>query len=91
MTKVNTKELMAFIGRHARILVAGLRRMVCGGLTVLLFITAIYGFINIPHGNGLSTIFAFVASFATLNLAIASMYVLGEPRRVRKERKGGNK
>ena len=91
MTKVDTKASLIFIGHHARILISGLRRMICGTLTVLLFVTAIYGFVNIPRDGLCASVFAFVAAFATLNLAIASMYVLGEPRKSRKDRKGGSK
>lgn len=87
MTKLKIKKMLHTINRHTWILFTGLKCMIISTLAVGLFAFAIYGFCTVSTENGYAAVIDFGISCSTLAMALASMYYLGLPRKV----KGGNK
>ena len=88
MLNPNVKKWLGIISRHTRILFTGLTRVVYGTITAGLLVISVYGFLSIPSIYGYSAVCEFVASVATLIVAISCTYVLGINRKVKAERKG---
>ena len=55
----------------------GLLRMLAGAAIAGLFIIAIFGYASIPSEGGYVAVFTFVASTATLVVALSNMYLIG--------------
>ena len=91
MTKADVKKMLITIGHHTRILFTGFKRMIYGTLTIALFAVAAFGFVTIATEEGYAAVFDFVASIATIIVAVANMYVLGSTKKTKSERKGGSK
>ena len=70
---------------HARILLNGLVRTIYGSLIAILVGVSIYGFMSIGNETGYTAVCDFIASVATLVVALCNMYSIG------KKRKGGKK
>lgn len=70
---------------HAAVVVRGLARTLYGAFITGLIGFAIYGFFLIKGESGYAAVFDFIASVATLVVALANAYVLGG------KRKGGKK
>ena len=91
MTKSDVKKMLITIGHHTRILFSGFKRMLYGTLIIIMFAVAAYGFFTISNEEGYAAVFDFIASIATLIVAVANMYVLGSTKKTKCERKGGSK
>lgn len=89
MLNINVKKLLGLIGHHARVLFTGLTRMIYGTLTAGTFAVAVYGFLAIPNEDGYTAVIDFVASVASLVVAVTCMYAMGINHKVKVERKGG--
>lgn len=70
---------------HLGIVLRGLARTLHGALITGLIAFAVYGFVLIKTENGYAAVFDFIASCATLIVALCNMYLLGS------KRKGGKK
>ena len=81
MKRVNFKKVQKQVKVHLDILLKGLARTLYGALTAGLFAFAIYGFILIKSEGGYVAVFDFIASIATLTVALANAYALGGKRR----------
>ena len=88
MLSINVKKWLGIISRHTRILLTGFTRVVYGTLTAGLLVISVYGFLSIPSTEGYAAVSEFVASVATLIVAITCTYALGINRKVKSERKG---
>ena len=88
MLSINVKKWLGIISRHTRILLTGFTRVVYGTLIAGTLAVSIYGFMSIPSIEGYAAVSEFVASVATLIVAITCMYALGINRKVKAERKG---
>ena len=66
---------------HADIMLRGLARTLYGALIAGLIAFAVYGFVLIKSENGYVAVFDFIAACATLILALANAYALGNKRR----------
>lgn len=73
------------IGHHGKILAKGFIRMMFGAATAGLFAMAIYGFIMISTEDGWTAVCEFIASTATVVVAMSCMYAQGGV----KKRRGG--
>ena len=91
MTKSDVKKAVTAIGLHTRILFSGIKRMVFGALTAGLFAVSLYGFYLIPREGGYAAVVDFIASLATLIVAVACTYTQGTFRKTKGERRGGSK
>ena len=85
MTKYKVHKNLSIVGYHARILLFGIRNMLVGTLTLLLFATAIFGFHLVSEGGGYLAVLDFIMSCVALIVAVCSVYLLGFPRK----RRGG--
>ena len=85
MTKSSLHKRMFILGKCALVLLSGLRYMILGTLTLGLFAVAIAGFCLVPIDDGYQAVLDFIAACFTLLVSVASMYLLGLPRK----RRGG--
>ena len=81
MKSVNFKKVMKLAKAHADIMLRGLARTLYGALIAGLIAFAVYGFVLIKSENGYVAVFDFIAACATLMVALANAYVLGNKRR----------
>lgn len=81
MKKVNIDKVMKQAKFHAGIVLRGLGRTLHGTLTAVLFACAVYGFVLIKSESGYAAVFDFIASCATLIVALANAYLLGGKKR----------
>ena len=77
MGKVNFSMVLDNIKFNSRILLKGFVRTIYGALVDGLFAIAIYGFVFIKSESGYIAVFDFIASCATLTVAICNVYVMG--------------
>lgn len=71
------KKLVKITCTHLKILCKGFIRMMYGAGTAGLFAMAIYGLVMIPTESGWTAICDFVASAATIAVAVTCMYAQG--------------
>lgn len=69
------------IAYHVKILVRGFGRVVYGTAVAGLFGLAVYGFTAIPAEGGYVAVCDFIASMATLLIALNGMYACGARRK----------
>ena len=81
MQKVNVRNALAQASIHARILLNGLVRTIYGSLVAILFGVSIYGFISLASEDGYLAVFDFIASVATLAVALCNIYCMGKKKR----------
>lgn len=77
---MNFKKFMEQVKFHGGIAMKGMIRMIYGALTAGLFACSVYGFVSINGEAGYVAVFDFVASTATLAVALCNMYVMGGKR-----------
>ena len=80
MDKVKFQNALEKASFHANVLFRGFARTLFGALIAGLIVTAIYGFVSIAGESGYIAVFDFIASAATLLLAVCNMYCLGKKR-----------
>lgn len=81
MKKFNFDKFAKQAKFHFGLLARGLARTLYGTLIAGMIAVAIYGFILIDSETGYAAVFDFVASVATLIVALANAYVLGGKKR----------
>ena len=79
--KFSFKSATGCIWHHGKILWKGFVRMMYGTVTAGLFAMAAYGLMMIPSEGGYIAVCEFIASVATICVAMSSMYSLGGKRR----------
>ena len=84
MKQVNFTKALDQVKFHTRIVARGLARSIYGSLAVGLLAIAIYGFVQINTESGYTAVCDFIASCATLVVALCNMYVMGKKGRGRK-------
>ena len=75
------KRVTGCIWHHTKILCKGFVRMIHGAAVAGLFAIAAYGLFMIPSEGGYIAVCEFIASVATICVAMTSMYSLGGKRR----------
>ena len=80
MKKIDFLEVTAGVRFHGGIILRGLMRVLSGTLIAGLFVLAYYGFVSIKSEAGYIAVFDFVASCATLVVAVCNVYLLGIKR-----------
>lgn len=80
MEKVKFQKAVACVKFHANILLRGFGRTLYSMLIAGLFGSAVYGFVSIAHESGYAAVCDFIASTATLLVALCNMYCLGKKR-----------
>lgn len=84
MGKLEAKKVLRIAKDGAKNLVRGLVRTVCGAAVAGLVSLAVYGFATLSSESGWTAVFNFIASCATLCVALSNMYLLGTRKRGRK-------
>lgn len=75
--KIKFQNAMITASFHASILLKGLGRTLYGTLIAVMFGVSFYGFVSIAHEDGYIAVFDFIASVATLAVAVCNMYCIG--------------
>lgn len=77
MEAVQIKKAWKAVKFHAKIAFRGFCRTMYGAAVAGLFALAVYGFISVASETGWTAVCDFVASCATLIVAMANMYLIG--------------
>lgn len=81
MKKVNFNKVLGQVKFHSSIVLKGFIRTVYGALVAGLLAVAVYGFISINGEAGYVAVGDFVASTATLVVAMFNVYCMGMKKR----------
>ena len=81
MEKVNFDKFLKNAKVHASVMARGLGRTLYGTAVAGLILIAVYGFVVIQTEEGYAAVFDFIASIATLIIALGNMYLLGSKKR----------
>ena len=77
MEAVQIKKAFAKAKFHLRIIWRGFYRTVYGAVVASLIAMAIYGFVSVTTETGWTAVCDFIASCATLIVALSNMYLMG--------------
>ena len=77
MEAVQIKKAWKTFKFHARVALRGFCRTVYGALVAGLIALAIYGFVSVTNETGWTAVCDFIASCATLIVALLNMYLVG--------------
>lgn len=77
MEAVQIKRAWKLVKFHAKIAWRGFYRMLYGALVAGLMAMAIYGFVSLTNETGWVAVWDFVASCATMLVALSNMYMMG--------------
>lgn len=80
MENVKFQKTLAGIKFHANVALRGFARTLYGAVIAGLIGIAIYGFVSIAKESGYVAVCDFIASTATLLVAVCNMYCLGKKR-----------
>lgn len=81
MIKPKFNKFIITFSKFTPILLAGLKYMITGTLTLGLFVIAIVGFCLVSRDAGYTAVADFIVSCIALTAAVACMYFLGLPRK----------
>ena len=81
MKQFDFKYFLGGVKFHGSIFVRGLGRAIYGALIAGLFVLAGYGFTSIKSEAGYVAVFDFVASCATVIVAVSHVYLRGVKKR----------
>lgn len=77
MEAVQIKKAWKTFKFHAKIAWRGFCRTVYGALVAGLIALAVYGFVSLTTETGWTAVFDFIASCATIVVALSNMYLMG--------------
>lgn len=77
MEKAEIKRVFARVKFHAKIAWRGFYRTLYGAAVAGLIAMAVYGFVSVTNESGWVAVWDFVASCATLIVALSNMYLMG--------------
>ena len=81
MESVQIKKAFQAFKFHANIALRGFCRTVYGSAVAGLIAMAVYGFVSVTTETGWTAVCDFIASCATLVVALSSMYLMGGRKR----------
>ena len=84
MKQVNFAKAMDQVKFHTQTFARGIVRTIYGSLVAGLLAVSIYGFAMVGSESGYIAVCDFIASCATLVVALCNMYVMGKKGRGRK-------
>ena len=84
MEAVQIKKAWKTVKFHAKIAWRGFRRTLYGSVVAGLIALAIYGFVSVTTETGWTAVCDFIASCATLVVALSNMYLMGGRKKVAK-------
>lgn len=77
MEATQIKKAWKMVKFHARVAWRGFYRTVYGALVAGLMAMAVYGFVSVTSETGWVAVWDFVASCATMLVALSNMYMMG--------------
>ena len=77
MEAVQIKKALATVKFHAKIAWRGFCRTLYGAAVAGLLAMAVYGFVSVATETGWTAVCDFIASCATLIVALSNMYLMG--------------
>lgn len=77
MEKAEIKRVFAKVKFHTKIALRGFCRTLYGAAVAGLIAMAIYGFVSVTNEGGWTAVCDFIASCATLIVALLNMYLMG--------------
>lgn len=77
MEKAEIKRVFAKVKFHTKIAWRGFCRTLYGAAVAGLIAMTIYGFVSVTNESGWTAVCDFIASCATLIVALANMYLIG--------------
>ena len=77
MEAVQIKKAWKAVKFHAKIAWRGFYRTLYGAAVAGLLAMAVYGFVSVTTETGWTAVFDFIASCATLVVALLNMYLMG--------------
>ena len=77
MEAVQIKKAWNAVKFHAKVAWRGFCRTVYGALVAGLIALAVYGFVSVTNESGWTAVCDFIASCATLVVALSNMYLMG--------------
>lgn len=77
MEAVQIKKAWKSVKFHAKIVWRGFCRTLYGSAVAVLIAMAVYGFVSVTNESGWVAVCDFIASCATLVVALANMYWMG--------------
>ena len=77
MDTVQIKNVWKAVRLHAKIAWRGFCRTLYGALVAMLIAMSIYGFVSVTTETGWTAVCDFIASCATLIVALSNMYLMG--------------
>ena len=81
MEAVQIKKAWKAVKIHAKIVWRGFCRTVYGASVAGLLAMAVYGFLSVTNESGWTALCDFIASCATLVIALGNMYLMGSRKR----------
>ena len=84
MEALQIKKALKTAKFHAKIAWRGFCRTLYGSVVAGLIALAIYGFVSVTTETGWTAVCDFIASCATLVVALSNMYLIGERKKVAK-------
>ena len=77
MEAVRIKKALKTVKHHTKIAWRGFCRTLYGAMIAALMAMAVYGFVSVTTETGWTAVCDFIASCATLVVALLNMYVMG--------------
>lgn len=84
MEAVQIKKAWNAVKFHTKIAWRGFCRTLYGSAVAGLIAMAVYGFVSVTNESGWTAVCDFIASCATLVIALGNMYLIGSRKRVAK-------
>ena len=81
MEAVQIKKAFQAFKFHANIALRGFCRTLYGAAVAGLIAMAVYGFVSVTNESGWTAVCDFIASCATLVIALGNMYLIGSRKR----------
>jgi hypothetical protein len=84
MRAENFKRIMAKVVFHASVLLRGLCKSLHGAAVTGLIVLSVYGFVSVSSESGWTAVCDFIASCATLVVALGNVYLMGSRKKAAK-------
>lgn len=84
MEAVQIKKAWNAVKFHTKVAWRGFCRTLYGSAVAGLIAMAVYGFVSVTNESGWTAVCDFIASCATLVIALGNMYLIGSRKRVAK-------
>lgn len=81
MKTVNFKKALSNAKHHANVMIRGFVRTIYGAAVSGLIALAVYGFVSVAKENGWVAVCDFIASCATMVVALANVYIMGNKKK----------